>query len=110
MSVFKKQFCIGRFWEAIYCKCIPFIQRESDDNNELIDGIGSKEWVEMYNVPEFLFVKTPEELKEKIELLENNNDKYLELMEQLDKMLKPEYSDPKMINNIIIEEVKKLNL
>ena len=31
-------------------------------------------------------------------------------MEQLDKMLKPEYSDPKMINNIIIEEVKKLNL
>ena len=110
MSVFKKQFCIGRFWEAIYCKCIPFIQRESDDNNELIDGIGSKEWVEMYNVPEFLFVKTPEELKEKIELLENSNDKYLELIEQLDKMLKPEYSDPKMINNIIIEEVKKLNL
>ena len=105
-SVFEKQFCIGRFWEAVYCKTIPFIHRISDKNNELVSGIGSKEWVEIYNIPEYLFVSSPEELKEKIYELETNEDKYKEVLDQINSLYKREYSEEIQINNIIMDTVK----
>ena len=105
-SVFEKQFCIGRFWEAVCCKTIPFIHRISDENNELVSGIGSKEWVEIYNIPEYLFVSSPEELKEKIYELETNKDKYREVLEQINSLYKKEYSEEIQINNIIMDTVK----
>lgn len=110
ISVFEKQFCIGRFWEAIYCKCIPFVHREADENNELIFGIGSAEWVKTYSIPEILLVKNPQEMKERIKFLEENEDEYLKLMKQLDDLLKPEYSDINYINKMIMEEVNRLGL
>lgn len=107
ISVFKTQQCIGRFWEAVYCGVIPFVQRETDENGELIDGIGSKEWKEMYNIPDFLFVKNGKELAEKIEILENNNSLYEETLKNITSLLKDEYIDKNQINKIIQEVVEE---
>ena len=107
ISVFKTQQCIGRFWEAVYCGVIPFVQRQTNSNGDLIDGIGSKEWKEMYSIPDFLFVETPSELAEKINLLESNNELYLQVLNDVKKILKPEYLDKNQINKIIIETVNQ---
>ena len=107
ISAFKTQQCIGRFWEAVYCGVIPFVQREVDTDGNLIDGIGSKEWREMYNIPDFLFVKTPKEFEDKINLLERDNNLYLQILNDVKKLLKPEYLDKNQINKIIMETVDK---
>lgn len=106
-SVFDRQYCIGRFWEAVYCKTIPFVHRVADEDGDLYTGIGSKEWVDMYNIPEYLFVETPEELQAKIAELENDHDKYLEVLGQVEALYKDEYSDKNEINKMIMETVKE---
>ena len=60
----------------------------------------------IYNIPEYLFVSSPEELKEKIYELETNEDKYKEVLDQINSLYKREYSEEIQINNIIMDTVK----
>ena len=54
-------------WENMFTGTIPF----------MVDThFGDKEWRKIHKIPDFFFVKDAKELKERIEILENNKDLY----------------------------------
>lgn len=57
-------------WENMFTGTIPFM---ADTNTA---RFGNKEWREMHKLPDFFFVKDAKELKEKINILENNKELY----------------------------------
>ena len=52
---------------------IPFSYKERD--------------IKKFNIPEFLYVKNPEDLKNKIEYLENNKPEYLNIWDTLQNLI-----------------------
>jgi hypothetical protein len=91
-----KDFTTSKFWEMIHYGIIPFMHPWYDGEFNIL--------------PEnhFLRCKNPEELIEKINYLENNNDKYIELFNELQEMLKDEYYDGTFVNNKIWKYLKKV--
>ena len=67
-----------KFWEMNYFGIIPFLHPGYDIKNTL-------------NVPDFIRIKDGNDLKEKIEFLENNEEYYWQLRKELSDLIKPEH-------------------
>tara|TARA_E500000318_G_C3567478_1_gene216315 strand:+ start:2905 stop:4197 length:1293 start_codon:yes stop_codon:yes gene_type:complete len=63
----------SKFWKMLIFGIIPFCYKEID--------------IEKFNIPEFLYVKNPEDLKNKIDYLENNIDFYNNLWYDLQNII-----------------------
>ena len=61
----------------------------------------------LLDFPEYLYVKDPEDLKAKVMELEANSDKYIELMNECFKLIKPEYLDGSFLVNGIFGNIAK---
>ena len=78
----------SKFWKMLIFGIIPFSYKKLD--------------IEKFNIPEFLYVKNPEELKSKIDYLENNKSKYLEIWNTLQNLISKEdlWNGNHFFNNI----------
>lgn len=85
-----------KFWEAIHNGIIPFMYEEYD-TSKIYNKLG---------LPNFIRVYSPEELKEKVEFLEENPGHYEALIDNLRKMLKPGYYNGEYINNEVNKAAK----
>lgn len=84
----KKEWATSKFWKMLHFGILPFMHPEYDTQ---------------HNIPvnDFLRVKTPEELREKIQLLEDNPELYKKYFYETMDMLKTDvYSGKKLITNI----------
>lgn len=90
----KKGYVTSKFWEMIYLGIIPFMHPEYD---------------EQFNIkcPDFIRVKSPEELHDKIEILENDPILYKKCFEDLSSMLKPELFSGEILNSKIMKVINK---
>ena len=91
----KPGFVTCKPWEMINFGIIPFLHPTYDTNNLL-------------QFPEWLHVKNAEDFKNKVNFLENNPDKYMQLREYLQEMLKPEFYDGTYMNNLIMNNVYEM--
>ena len=91
-----KGWVTGKFWEMIYYGIVPFLHPYYDSQKN-IEGL-----------PEFLRVNSPNELETKIQYLEDNPSKYTEIVDELQRMLLPEYFSGMYLNNIIMKYVNEL--
>jgi len=83
-----------KFWEMIVNGIIPFMHPDYDTQNNL-------------KAPEFLRVKSGEELKKKIDYLENNSNEYNKLLNQLRNMITPDDFSGKNISNTLLSYAEK---
>lgn len=91
----QKGWVTAKFWEMIHHGVIPFLHPYYDQQKHL-------------PCPEFLRVSSPQELLEKINILENDKSKYKEILSQLNDALKPEYYDGSYINKVVMNAVDEL--
>ena len=91
----EKGWVTAKFWEMINYGIIPFMHPYYDDQKHI-------------PCPEFLRVKNPQDLHNKIEFLEKNPEEYKKLLLQLNDMLKDEYYNGDYINKTIMDGVKKI--
>jgi hypothetical protein len=91
----EKGWLSAKFWEMISYDIIPFMHPDYDCQHHL-------------PAPDFIRIKSPEDLKEKIEFLENNPDEYKKLLEELRAVITPEDLDGTSMNDMIMEGIKKL--
>lgn len=83
----------GKWVEAVTNGIIPFFH-ETYDKDRLL--------MRYHGVPEFLYVKDGEEMRQKVEELENDPTKYLSIKEHLQSMvLREEYVNGTFINDLI---------
>ena len=61
----------------------------------------------LLDFPEYLYVKDPEDFKNKINELESNPQKYIDLMNECFKLIKPEYLDGSFLVNGIFGNIAK---
>jgi hypothetical protein len=85
--------CTAKFWEMIHLGVIPFLHPTYDTQMNI-------------KCPDFLRVNSPQELYEKIEMLNEDEDLYDEITSQLNDMLTPELYSGKMVNNMIVNWIK----
>lgn len=81
--------CTMKFWECLEYGVIPFLHKNYD-KDKILRG---------YGFPDFLRVNSPEELKNKIEIIENDETLYKALLNELKSMLTPDLYDGSHINN-----------
>lgn len=91
----QKGWVTAKFWEMINYGVIPFMHPFYDQQKHI-------------KCPDFLRVSGPCELVKKIEYLEKNPNKYNELLNELNKMLKEEYYNGEFINNLFMDGVKRV--
>lgn len=91
----QKGWVTAKFWEMINYGIIPFMHPYYDEQNHI-------------NCPDFIRVKSPEELLEKINYLENNEFDYKKLLKSLQDLLKDEYYNGEYINNLLNEKIKEM--
>lgn len=92
----------GKFVEAIYNKIVPFFHHTYDKDRLLV-----KYW----NVPEWLYVKSGQEMKEKVEILERNPEAYNRLVSRLHSItLREDLKNGEYINNLINKAVKDMGV
>ena len=96
----KTPLCSMKFYECLHYGIIPFLHEYYDMDRKL----------DLAGLPEICRLNSPEELKEKIDLLESDEELYLNTLKQLKSMLKPEYYTGEHINNEINKTLKYLNL
>ena len=84
-----------KFWECICLGLIPFIHPDYDCNHYL-------------NAPEYLYLKSPEDLRNKIEELENNPEMYRDLMNQCIGMFKESWLSGSALNNYIFKNISEM--
>lgn len=91
-----KGWVTAKFWEMIYFGVIPFLHPYYDEQNNL-------------KVPEFLKIKNNKDLVNKINYLENDNEIYLKLLEELQlHYLKEKYFNGEHLNNLFYKGINKL--
>jgi hypothetical protein len=83
-----KGWATAKYWEMAHHGVLPFFHPWYDEQENI-------------PAPEFLRVNSPEELWEKIELLENNNELYLNILEEVYETLDDDYYDGTHVNNIL---------
>ena len=91
----QKGWVTSKFWEMINYGIIPFMHPFYDQQHHI-------------PCPDFIRVNSPEELKEKIDFLENNPNEYKKLLCQLNEMLKDEYYNGDFINNTVMNGINRL--
>lgn len=93
----EKGWTTAKYCEMLHYGIIPFMHPYYDSQRNLGDL-------------KFLRVNNSEELYERIEYLENNPEKRIELLNKLrKKLLKPEYYNGKHLNNLIMNNLYKLS-
>lgn len=85
-----KGWVTSKYIEMIHAGCIPFFHPSYDEQNHL-------------NVPDIIRVKTPQQLLDTIELMENDEDLRISTLKELQKnILKEEYYTGEFINNMLM--------
>lgn len=92
----KKGFITRKPWEMIQFGIVPFLHPDYDVDKLL-------------NFPDICYLKSPVDLKQKIEYLESNEDEYKKLLASLNNLLKPEYYDGTFLNNLIMSTIYNLS-
>lgn len=85
-------FVTVKAWEMITIGLIPFLHPEYDKDNLL-------------KLPEFVYVKTPKELLEKIQWLDANPDEYVKLLNECINKIRPAWIDGSALNNFIFSKI-----
>lgn len=93
----KKGWVTAKFWEMIQYDVIPFMHPSYDTQNNL-------------KCPDFIRVKSAQEMLEKIDFLENNQDEYDKLLNELRNMLKPEFYSGEHLDTITINALKEIGV
>ena len=89
----KKGWVTSKYIEMIHAGVIPFLHPTYDEQKHTA-------------IPDFLRVKSPEQLAERIQMLKDDPAKYNHLLELLQKtILKPEYYDGTFLNNKIMTSI-----
>lgn len=89
----KKGWVTSKYIEMIHAGVIPFLHPTYDEQKHTA-------------IPDFLRVKSPEQLAERIQMLKDDPAKYNHLLELLQKtILKPEYYDGTFLNNKIMSSI-----
>ena len=89
----KKGWVTSKYIEMIHAGVIPFLHPTYDEQKHTA-------------IPNFLRVKSPQELAERIKMLKDDPAKYKHLLELLQKtILKPEYYDGTFLNNKIMTSI-----
>lgn len=89
-----KNFVTVKPWEMIANGIIPFIHPDYDPEHIL-------------GLPEYVYIKDPEDLKNKVIELDNNNELYLSIINQCMDCIKKEDRDGSYINNFMMTEIAK---
>ena len=85
-----------KIWELLSHNVIPFMHPGYDTQNNC-------------NMPDFIKIKNPEELHEKIEYLENNQDKYIQILNECKVQITGEDLSGQALSNIIFEYMPAIN-
>lgn len=89
----KKGWVTSKYIEMIHAGVIPFLHPTYDEQKHTA-------------IPDFLRVKSPEQLAERIQMLKDDPAKYNHLLDLLQKtILKPEYYDGTFLNNKIMTSI-----
>lgn len=87
-----KGWVTSKYIEMIHAGCIPFFHPEYDEQRHL-------------DVPEILRVKTPKDLLDSIDILNNDDNLRLNVLKELQSnILLPEYYDGSFMNYILMSE------
>lgn len=89
----KSGFISGKPWEMIAKNIIPFLHPDYDLHRHL-------------DFPDFLYLKSPQDLVEKINYLENNPQEYMELVTKLNGLLLDSYIDGTFLSAYLFKELK----
>lgn len=89
-----KTFVTQKFWKMIHYGIIPFFHPNYDT-------------LKLLDVPEFLRIKTPSEMWERIKFLDNNPLEYEFIKNRLWKMLKDDYYNGNFLNDVISKSAQK---
>ena len=89
-----KNFVTIKPWEMIILGLIPFIHPDYDENRLL-------------GLPEYVYLKDAQDLKNKIIELDSNNDLYLNILNQCFDCIKKDDIDGSFINNFIFTNIAK---
>jgi len=81
-------------WEMIATGLIPFLHPDYDPNHLL-------------GLPDYIYLKDEQDFKDKLNELENDNDKYVSLLNDCLDCIKPEYLDGSFLNNKIFDAIGK---
>ena len=91
----KKGWATGKFWDMIKKGIIPFVHPEYDSQKNI-------------GFPEFLRVKNSDDLKEKVQFLEDNPKAYKKLKTQLQDMITEDKVNGKFLNDTIMKSVNEV--
>lgn len=89
-----KGWTTAKIWEMIHYNIIPFMHPYYDSQRNL-DSLG---------LPDFIRVKNPKDLYDKINMLENDESLYEELLNQCKSMLKDSFYNGSYLNNVVMSE------
>lgn len=89
-----KNFVTIKPWEMIILGLIPFIHPDYDENRLL-------------GLPEYVYLKDAQDLKNKIIELDSNNELYLNILNQCFDSIKKDDIDGSFINNFIFTNIAK---
>lgn len=87
-------FVTQKFWKMIHYGIIPFFHPKYDT-------------LKLLNVPDILRIKSPAEMWQRIEYLDNNKDEYLKVQKALWSMLKDDYYNGNFLHEVIKTASKK---
>ena len=87
--------CTSKYLEMIHAGCVPFFHPDYDTQNHS-------------NIQEFLRVSSPEELIKKINMLEEQPHKYIELLEHLQEVIEPFFYDGSFINWSVMHHAHRI--
>lgn len=87
-------FVTVKAWELVILGLIPFIHPDYDKDRLL-------------GFPEYVYLKSPEDLLNKIHELDSNPDLYKDIMKQCQDCIKPEYLDGSDLNNRLFGTIAK---
>lgn len=85
-------FVTVKAWEMITIGLIPFLHPEYDKDNLL-------------KLPEYLYVKTPKELLEKVRYLDTHPDEYVNLLNECINRIRPSWLNGAALNNFIFTKI-----
>lgn len=91
----KPGFVSGKPYEMIAQNIIPFLHPEYDFKHHL-------------QFPDFLYLKSPEDLVEKINYLEENPHKYTKLVTELNNLFLDSYTDGTFLSDFLVSNLEKI--
>jgi hypothetical protein len=91
----KKGWATGKFWDMARMGIIPFVHPDYDSQKNI-------------GFPEWLRVESAADLKEKMDFLDANPDKYTHTLQVLKDMITPDKVDGTYISNTIMKAAEKI--